>query len=250
MAITTRISVFETNSSSSHSIAIKIGEEWDTIIPDEEGIIKLNGGEFGWQWEKFNDSLTKANYCAVSFKYYEDKLESLKEIIKNYTGATDVIFNFSDDYSDYNWAYVDHQSNNILNDYGDEDLSNFIFNKSSWLFLGNDNEYPPLKFHDTGDEKYTHILKIILDSENILTWELKENFSESDLEKIIYSLLSNVRYNVTNEKWDVDYSYCYSGEIYLKFLYDIDFENKKISFGDKFDKNTPIIKVEYELIEK
>lgn len=44
-----RNSVFETNSSSTHSITIGSYTDFDTIIPDYNGNITVPTMEFGWQ---------------------------------------------------------------------------------------------------------------------------------------------------------------------------------------------------------
>ncbi len=152
-----RQSVFETNSSSSHSITISnISDDglMDlSLIPDENGNIVLNGGEFGWQWERFNDALTKANYCAVDGR----NNELLREVICEQTGAKDVIFNFTTtDYTSNNHSYIDHDSEGVSYEAvsSKENLRQFIFNKTSWLFLGNNNESSPVGFYDTSGELY------------------------------------------------------------------------------------------------
>lgn len=135
--ITKRLNVFETNSSSSHSITINtIDEDWDTIIPNEEGIIYLNGGEFGWGYEEITDALTKANYCAVDFKENDNLLEKLSSVIKDFTRANEVIIDLS-----WTSSYIDHQSDGTVRyEYlSDEDLKYFIFNKKSILIIDNDN---------------------------------------------------------------------------------------------------------------
>lgn len=144
-----RKGVFETNSSSSHSIALATEDKQfvlDTIYPNQHGEIHLKGGEFGWDWFKHNDAETKANYAAVDFIYDEQLTEMLHEVIKEQTGATAVINDFTCEYGDGNHSYIDHDS------YGTapkdrESLRNFIFNKNSWLFGGNDNSTPDPTFY-------------------------------------------------------------------------------------------------------
>ena len=52
---------FESNSSSSHTIFIS--EDvllLDTsLLPDENGDLTLIGGEVGWEWERYNNDITK-----------------------------------------------------------------------------------------------------------------------------------------------------------------------------------------------
>lgn len=136
-----RHSTFETNSSSCHSISISNTVDlYETIVPNDNGQIIFNGGEFGWGYQEYNDAKTKANYVAVSLKLYEaDGLETFEKIIKEHTGADEIIYNFSEDGST-NWSYIDHQSTQQLFDYSDYDsLKNFIFNPESVLFIDNDN---------------------------------------------------------------------------------------------------------------
>lgn len=146
-----RKKVFETNSSSCHSISIantdndKMFSQWS---PDEEGNICLIGGEFGWEIARYNDPETKANYCVQSIAstswdkveditYEENKLEMLKKVIKEQTGCYEVILNDTS----INNGYIDHQSDGVANEafYSKEALRNFIFNKNSYLYTDNDN---------------------------------------------------------------------------------------------------------------
>jgi hypothetical protein len=150
-----RSGVFETNSSSSHSISVADKTKefvLDTIYPDQNGVITLTGGEFGWDWFKHNDALTKANYAAVSTLYSESLTDTLIEVIKEQTGAEEVVFDFGQDYSHPNWSYIDHDSVGTCPKDKDE-LRNFIFNKNSWLFGGNDNSQPDPTFYHVPEYK-------------------------------------------------------------------------------------------------
>jgi len=142
-----RTGVFETNSSSAHSVSVADDSKdfvLDTLYPDQNGQILLTGGEFGWEWFKHNDALTKANYAAQSFYGNGDLMERLVDVIKEMTCAEEVIFDCED-------GYIDHES------YGTapsnrEELKSFIFNKNSWLFGGNDNS--------TADPTFYHVPEI------------------------------------------------------------------------------------------
>ena len=138
-----RKGVFETNSSSSHSIAIATEDKefvLDTIYPNQDGVIIINGDEYGWEWFKHNDAETKASYSAQSFANDDNQLDKLREVIMEQTGATEVIFNRLND------GYIDHDSYGIVPT-GKTELRNFIFNKNSWLFGGNDNSSPDPTFY-------------------------------------------------------------------------------------------------------
>lgn len=200
---TIRENVFETNSSSSHSISLSdpsISNDgmMDTISLDKNGDIVLSGGEFGWQWEKFSDALTKANYCAVYVSLYRDDLiNQLIDVIKDQTGANNVILDISDDYNNTNWSYIDHDSLDVVAAvFGSNDvLRRFIFNKKSILYLGNDNETAPDMFYEP-KVKYTHKV-IIPDLERLgahATYHLEDpdnNRIISVIENILYSEIEN-----------------------------------------------------------
>jgi hypothetical protein len=142
-----RHGVFETNSSSSHSISIAdAGSLLDTILPDSDGRITLQGGEFGWGYEEYSDAQTKASYLAVYAQEYCGDSDTYKDlldkILKEQTGAKEVIYNFSADDGHGHWSYIDHQSTDVPQDVfreGEEAIRQFIFNPLSILVIDNDN---------------------------------------------------------------------------------------------------------------
>jgi len=142
---TIRNNIFETNSSSSHSISIRYNPfiKDNSLVP-YNGEIRIDTGEFGWEWKKYNDAYTKASYFLTRFKHDESMLEMLKEVIsKNCENCSIVL-----EIDDYQNGYIDHQSTNTLDDIiSSDELENFIFNKNCWLYLGNDNEYAPKGFY-------------------------------------------------------------------------------------------------------
>jgi len=144
-----RKNVFETNSSSTHSISLsKVDQEFtlDTIYPDQNGVIKITGEEFGWGWGKYNDSLTKLAYVFQDSN--EDAHDTIKEVVMEQTGATMVLFDEGD-------GYIDHEGHGESSEArGSKDsLRNFIFNKNSWLFIGNDNSTPDPTFYHVPEFK-------------------------------------------------------------------------------------------------
>lgn len=150
-----RHNVFETNSSSTHSISIAPGNEellMDTSLkPDENGNVILQGGEFGWDYDSYYDAQSKASYMAIYASCWsgdkkEEFIEKLKRVIIEQTGAKDVLFNFTEEYDSKdgkNWSYIDHQSVDsedyhwVFDD--EETLRQFIFNRNSVLTTDNDN---------------------------------------------------------------------------------------------------------------
>jgi len=144
--INIRHGVFETNSSSCHSISISedSGGLLDVIYPNNDGIIELEGGEFGWQEEEFDDALTKANYCYIDNFNNPDRLDRLVKVISDQTGVKkeNIVLCATLEYSSTkNWSYVDHQSAGTSSEAfeSDEKLRQFIFNPRSILKTDNDN---------------------------------------------------------------------------------------------------------------
>lgn len=147
-----RHGVFETNSSSSHSVTIKGDSGYSTIVPNHDGDIVLEGGEFGWEYKKTNDPLAKANYCAVLALKDEEKMALLHRVIIDQTKAGRVVVFATEESASKYWSYIDHQAveRGIPQDIfaSEQSLRDFIFGKSSWLFTGNDNVAAPPNFYD------------------------------------------------------------------------------------------------------
>jgi len=129
-----RKDVFETNSSSTHSISISDTDELlETLPVNEDGVVTLTGGEFGWGYEEYNDAITKANYVAVDYQHSYSKLALLTEVIMEQTGCSSVVYDLDKD------SYIDHQSSGTTADLSKEELRLFIFNPKSDLIIDNDN---------------------------------------------------------------------------------------------------------------
>lgn len=184
-----RTSVFETNSSSTHSVSIYAATKglYDTIPPNEEGVIHLEGDDFGWEWQSYNDSLIKANYAAIFSRKSPVYRDMLIEVIKDHTGAKEVTFGEA--------GYIDHQSD--LSEGGDAikafdtpvTLKNFLFHPESWLFTGNDNEGNPPNFYDVEfGILYTHEVSIEGCS---LTEKVEEIPEGENLEEIIARIMGS-----------------------------------------------------------
>lgn len=195
-----RKAVFETNSSSSHSLHIDDSVDvFQTLsinsgyIDELERVVQnaviVNGGEFGWAWEKFTDAESKASYLATMLlsleeqaksvqgkpgdeiseyglnrfaaNQYLDCLNNFTEVIKEQTGALEVIIQGSGNWDSNNYAYIDHQSFECEDDASillDKDkMRNFIFNPKSVLHTGNDNSGPPLNFYCDNNEAKFHL---------------------------------------------------------------------------------------------
>lgn len=156
-----RNGVFETNSSSTHSICIADPRNFiiDSLLVDEAGKLQIFGGEFGWGYEHHNDAATKASYCLVHAKSRQvpgqDREEMLRKAIAEFTGAKEIEFvpvtrkgetKWSAPAEEDEWGYIDHQSIEDSGGAGEpvwesiDTLKNFIFNRNSQLTIDNDNK--------------------------------------------------------------------------------------------------------------
>lgn len=210
---TTRQNAFETNSSSTHSITINQSSGvFESISPDYDGKIRLTGGEFGWGWSKHDDAITKANYCAVASLKDEFKTKLLVDVIKEHTGAKEVEILCDDDWNSDNRSYIDHQSVGLVETafLNEDSLKNFIFDRKSVLFIGNDNGGPPPNFYDTDVEKMPYVLelegsqsKFYMHPENIRNrekvWDAVMSVFEAG------NIYLSDRYGSENRPWEVDW---------------------------------------------
>jgi hypothetical protein len=229
-----RRAVFETNSSSTHSISVASADAdmmMDTIRIPESGVLELGTGEYGWEWEKYNDALTKADYCAVYCRDAPKLREMLSDVLQKQTGAQAVVFADTEGLD----SYIDHQS-----DIGDgqaaqeafkdsETLRNFIFNKNSWLFLGNDNSEAPNGFYDAPDTSYSYGL--VIEGFPNETWKFKEKPAVSDVVEAIKS-----KFGHSSRVLARDRSHFFEPMIYphLAFEFKLDYKDPSGNFGINF----------------
>lgn len=152
-----RHGVFETNSSSTHSVCIATGKIGPPSLKGQ--VLEIGPGEFGWEVEDHYDFYTKASYlytwCYNQSRTYDDsdveleltgerkeKLDMLTEVLKEYTGCSEVLYTKSLGY--YSRGYIDHQSDSCdcpsIEVFTTKDsLVNFLFNNSSFIHTDNDN---------------------------------------------------------------------------------------------------------------
>lgn len=138
-----RRGVFETNSSSSHSISIADGDLKITDMLNVScGVCQIFPGEFGWGVDTFRSANAKASYCLTYIKRTESVgfEQMLVSVIKEHTGAKTV--EFIPTTCDFDpWGYIDHQSDNVCCKAFESKgkLAAFIFDKESILVIDNDN---------------------------------------------------------------------------------------------------------------
>jgi hypothetical protein len=162
-----RSSVFETNSSSMHSLAVR-GKNF-LARPDK---VYGSFGEFGWGYERLTEPSERLSYILTDIarkysKYDSDPKEEkqkflqdkyylwVNQLVKDYTGNEIEWDNFL--YSQYYpFGYIDHQSigsdesdgnrASVLEDFWSEDeeqfkenMKDFIFNERYTVIIDNDN---------------------------------------------------------------------------------------------------------------
>ena len=170
MKRTIRRGVFETNSSSTHSISIKYakkeimearGADLVKHSLDIKGVLHLECGEFGWEEITYNDFRYKLAYLATSLaggpgwedkeqiaarikKIYESNknFALLKKVLTSFDGCEDVRFSRNEkDKHGSGYGYIDHQSCGTANKafMNERNLRNYLFNNNSHVRTDNDN---------------------------------------------------------------------------------------------------------------
>lgn len=131
MKTQTRYGIFETNSSSMHSLSFDNSAVATEVNNDEKRIV-LGTGEYGWGYEELTTPLEKMDYLAIETEHSETKKQMLLDAIAKVYPYAKIDFDYS--------GYIDHQS------YGEiwdelttvDDVYKCIFGKST-IEIGNDN---------------------------------------------------------------------------------------------------------------
>ncbi len=168
-----RQGVFETNSSSTHSICIATETEYD--IPKR---VEFGFGEFGWAIDKLSDRKERADYLYTCISYVNDinqiqeYLDFIYKTLRKH-GVDEIYFDsfalnvyagWSEDVelaiSSPNYTYVDHGGYAL--EFVDAVCTNekllldYLFSDKSFILTGNDNddedvdirvEYPHEEFY-------------------------------------------------------------------------------------------------------
>ena len=135
----TRKGVFETNSSSVHSLAIT--NNYYPQYPESEYVVIPN--DYQWGYDTCDSVEEKLSYLVTLAACYSDTRDEFIEnpdvvkivnTVKNHNGAN-VIFKFP-----YGFGSIDHQSINSVEGFlcGTE-LEDFIFNSKYKVIIDNDN---------------------------------------------------------------------------------------------------------------
>lgn len=144
-----RNNVFETNSSSTHSICITK----DDILDEKTDIVGFSIGEFGWECDEFSSLWNKASYLYTGLLYTENF--DLLEKMKSFLDKNNIRYTFEEpqfetfeyqgkEYKNLKEGYIDHGNelfdflNDICND--ENKLMKFLFSSKSFIITGNDND--------------------------------------------------------------------------------------------------------------
>lgn len=134
-----RTSVFETNSSSAHSLSINKGKHkpkiYDTVYPDKDGVVRIDCGIYNFCRQKprrTNDTKEKIAFFATLWCEEnwdcEENLEMLKKIIEENSLTEKVEFlNLGESKLDF--------CGDFEVPYTHDSLYKAVFDKNSWLFL-------------------------------------------------------------------------------------------------------------------
>ena len=154
-----RKGIFETNSSSSHSISIGKGIN-DTSL-DGKPVIEATGGEFGWGISHHRNARTKLDYLVTAlFKGCKkvsdirtshdfDLYVKLSKVISDHLGATLKVIPL-EQVEDWqtgklidSFGFIDHQSDGTAHEIlrsSENRIKNYLFSTNSVLMISNDNQ--------------------------------------------------------------------------------------------------------------
>ena len=144
-----RYNIWETNSSSCHSMVIVENDKAESEIPKE---ITVELGKFGWEEHFYSDFSTKLSWIYTVLQYLEDTEKRQEYIDKLKTsleinGVETITFEDpeedTDEFGWHNW-YVDHGDEyvqEVLDLFENNDLHNFLYCSKSYLHTDNDNKF-------------------------------------------------------------------------------------------------------------
>lgn len=148
MKRTVRKNVFETNSSSVHTLILAHG---DTNVMKVK--LEFEPGEYGWGPETLTSCFERADYLWTflynAFEKDPEKMETIKGKIQKILGeyGIECVFNAPKDW----WCYIDHYTSwyndspedsifyKMLDD--ENTLIDYLFNDNTKIYIDNDNNY-------------------------------------------------------------------------------------------------------------
>lgn len=156
-----RRGVFETNSSSTHSVTVdhNKGLSPNYLYVSEDGYVHAEFDEFGWEVWDYTDQETRLNYLLTMARclngnngWYDEKekkkglkkfvktndFERISKVVAEYANCNGVWIDNSDGYIDHQ-SYEDYDKlDDFLKEYN-TDIEEFIFGAGVVLHTDNDN---------------------------------------------------------------------------------------------------------------
>ena len=148
--INIRRGVFETNSSSTHSIVMmknpeaQFPDNWYQLSEDGGLILFEDDLDFGWGPDILNDSFGRLCYAIASYGDKKEKMDEICELCKKHIPGFKSFCFMNDGYgrrSQYHGS-IDHQSVGTLDGFlksADVSLEDFIFNNRYLVIIDHDN---------------------------------------------------------------------------------------------------------------
>ena len=157
-----RKNVFETNSSSTHSLVISKKERsYDYHLPVDNGVLTIAFGEFGWGPDILSTPIEKLSYLVTDrsglydipeelknesdgaiYDYIMEESEAIRDIIEVVKSCCpeveEVRFELGDSWNPF--GYVDHQSQGTSYEDG-LSIEEIIFSNKVIIMIANDNGY-------------------------------------------------------------------------------------------------------------
>ena len=135
-----RRNVFETNSSSMHSLSI-IGSDRMVQLTGENDVVSVGYGEFGWGYDRLNSPREKISYLITQYSENDDMIDRIKDAVKDYTGFVLNIVEGNEDDWDDGKGYIDHQSQGMICEFisDKQSIIDIVFNEKYTIIIDNDN---------------------------------------------------------------------------------------------------------------
>ena len=157
---TIRKSVFETNSSSTHSISVADNGPLKNGLECVDGYVQIELGLFDWEVKEYNDTYTKLSYLMTFIfqdfpDYKKDDIDwrkfnrpgnsrksywnKLQDVVREFTGCQ-IVIALNDSFHPF--GYIDHQSYEVAGEIlrgSKSRIKRFLFNPRSVLRTDNDN---------------------------------------------------------------------------------------------------------------
>ena len=158
-----RRGVFETNSSSTHSVSIRKGEVRDSYLTvnPEDNKVHVEFGEYGWGYKSLRSQSERLSYLCTMLMMTEasransvddifetEGFKQINNLIAEKCSCDGICFDDKIQFKDWDIdinGYIDHQSyedyssiQEFLNDYN-TNIVDFVFNDGVTVIIDNDN---------------------------------------------------------------------------------------------------------------